>query len=321
MKPSTTSHQPLATLIVLCYQQEDFVEESILSMFEQDYRPLQVIICDDCSTDGTVAKIESLLPRAPSDIDVKFVKNKVNLGLSGNINSGFDVSSGDYVFMAAGDDISVPNRISRCMEAWSAAGYKHDLICTQFEDMDENSKPTGIVGGSFFFPDEKLPVHKWRCGATGACAAYSRRVFTEFGPIDTDVRSEDWVLSFRAWLLGGGLLIEEPLVKHRTHSSSISVQTRSISDLPSREKRRLAREKVAIGSAGIAREWSQAWKVMSRDEVIGRKLDRQREVAEMIVHSYQQTKLKLLGNTVKLAAAGHGRVALRLFARNIFGMH
>ena len=225
MKSTAPDERPLVSLIVLCYQQEEFVEESIASMFDQDYRPLEIIICDDCSQDATVEKIEATLANAPDDVDVKFIKNMENLGISGNINSGFDVSSGDYIFMAAGDDISVPERVSRCMDVWAEADYEPDLMCSKFEDIDEDSNSTGVIGGSFFFPDTTLSVDKWRCGATGACAAYSRRVFLDFGPIDNAVRSEDWVLSFRAWLLGGGLFIDEPLVKHRTHSRSISVIT------------------------------------------------------------------------------------------------
>ena len=51
----------LASICITCYNQEDTIRESLLSAFNQSYRPLEIVICDDNSTDGTNAVIDEVL--------------------------------------------------------------------------------------------------------------------------------------------------------------------------------------------------------------------------------------------------------------------
>ena len=122
------------------------------------------------------------------------------------------------------------------------------MACSYFEEIDEKSRPTGYVKEHVMFvPTTSTPVLKWRCGATGACVAYNRVLYDKYGPLDRRVISEDWVFAFRAWLEKGIGLLREPLVKHRTHSESISVMARQVSQVPDRESRCRRRRMVQAG--------------------------------------------------------------------------
>ena len=50
---SDVTERPLVTFALLAYNQERFVREAVRAAFEQTYRPLEIILSDDCSQDGT----------------------------------------------------------------------------------------------------------------------------------------------------------------------------------------------------------------------------------------------------------------------------
>ncbi len=52
--------RPLVSFVLLAYNQERYVEEAIAGAFAQDYSPLEIILSDDCSTDGTYAIMQRM---------------------------------------------------------------------------------------------------------------------------------------------------------------------------------------------------------------------------------------------------------------------
>jgi glycosyltransferase involved in cell wall biosynthesis len=196
-------------------------------------------------------------------------RNAHNLGLAGNINHAFELSAGQFIVIQAGDDISVPERVEKLVQRWQDPTAHVDLVCSYFEEIDINGKPTGYIERNVVFvPDKNKQISKWRCGATGACAAYSRILYEKYGPLDMRVFSEDWVYSFRAWLESGIAVVEEPLVKHRTHSIALSVIHQNINAVQDEPLRWRHRRKNAENSLGIAEEWLRAWKISGNKDDI-----------------------------------------------------
>jgi len=62
----TSSSQPVVGVLVTCFNHERYVEQALNSLAAQTYGALQLAIVDDCSTDGSVARIEAWLERYPS---------------------------------------------------------------------------------------------------------------------------------------------------------------------------------------------------------------------------------------------------------------
>ena len=90
---------PLVTIIVPTYNCGHFLPQCVTSLLMQTYRKLEVIILDNCSSDGTPSIVQSYC-----DARVKYVRNASNIGHIRNFNTGVEMARGDYVWIVAADD-------------------------------------------------------------------------------------------------------------------------------------------------------------------------------------------------------------------------
>lgn len=76
------SNQPLVSVVIPCYNHESFVQDSIQSVIDQPYQNIELIIIDDGSKDGSVEKIQEMIP-ACQERFVRFeFQYRPNKGLS-----------------------------------------------------------------------------------------------------------------------------------------------------------------------------------------------------------------------------------------------
>lgn len=174
-----------------------------------------------------------------------------------------------------------------------------------------------------FVPDTTMPVLNWKCGATGACVAYNRVLFDKYGPLDTRVISEDWVFAFRAWLEKGIGLVKEPLVKHRTHSESISVMARHLSKIPDRQSRCRRRRTLQAGSLGIAEEWLKAWRIAKPGDPSGTEGDLEElvQLRRAQYEAFEASPMQVVRMAPKVRELGGGLMALKMVIRHVFGVY
>ena len=93
---------------------EDFLESSIDTLLSQSYKNIEVIVCDNASTDNTQLIVERY---RSEDTRVRYHRTKKNLGAASNYNSTFHMSHGKYFKWAAHDDIIHENYIEQCVTA------------------------------------------------------------------------------------------------------------------------------------------------------------------------------------------------------------
>lgn len=208
---------PLVTVILFCFNQERTVGEAALSCLQQDYDgPLEIIFSDDCSTDETCTILQELAFTYQGKHTVRLRRNPVNLGIGGHYNVAITEAQGDLVFTAAGDDISLPQRVSTITSAWLEAHRIPDLITSNLIKIDENGIETGVID----VDDLSLwdSPEKWmakRPYVIGAAHAFTRRMHERFGNFISEVVYEDQIMAFRMTLGGGGVKVGRPLVKYR----------------------------------------------------------------------------------------------------------
>ncbi len=91
------------SICMITYNHAEFVEKAIRSVFAQvvDY-PIELVICDDASSDGTPDIIRSLLP--PANIVVKLNLRESNVGMLRNFSAAIEMCSGQYIALLEGDD-------------------------------------------------------------------------------------------------------------------------------------------------------------------------------------------------------------------------
>lgn len=101
--------EPLVSVLIISYNQEQFIASTIDSVLTQTYKNIEILIGDDASTDNTAAIIESYQARYPDVI--KPVYHHQNVGIPKNINSILSKVSGEYISILGGDDLYVPDKI------------------------------------------------------------------------------------------------------------------------------------------------------------------------------------------------------------------
>ena len=147
----TLAADPLVSLIVLCYNQAQFVVETLESVKAQTYKTTQLIIVDDCSTDGSVAIIERWLKE--NGIDCTFIRHQQNYGLCKTVNDALAAASGKYISMVASDDIWLPDKIERQVKIMESQPEHVAVLYSDAFQIDENGHP---LPDTFVPPSRRL---------------------------------------------------------------------------------------------------------------------------------------------------------------------
>lgn len=95
---------------------EPYVAEALHFLLAQQYEPLEIILCDNASTDRTW----EILQASASDPRVCVHRSEIDLGAVANFSTAFRLSRGAYFAWAAADDHVTPTFISRCLDALRA---------------------------------------------------------------------------------------------------------------------------------------------------------------------------------------------------------
>lgn len=147
-----TQGLPLVSIVAVCYNHEKYLEETLDSIKAQTYPNIQLIIMDDCSQDGSVAKIEQWINR--NDINCKFIAHKENQGLCKTLNHSIGYCKGKYFHGISCDDILVSEKTEKQVHLLEDLDDTYGMVCSNFKRIDE--KGTTIVEkyfkDNFVFP-------------------------------------------------------------------------------------------------------------------------------------------------------------------------
>ena len=229
---------PWVSMLLIAYRQADTVAAAIAGALAQTYPALEILVSDDASDDGTWAAIEAALAGYRGPHRIVRNRNPVNLGIGAHLSQLVAMSQGELIFIAAGDDVSLPQRCERTVAAWLAHQRRPDLIASALIDIDAQGGSHGIVRPS--------DLADWRNAADwiahqphviGAGQAWTRRVFERFGPLPAGTVAEDLIMVFRAVVSGGAITLDEALVQYRrgglsqrrraTHAAQVSAKLAS----------------------------------------------------------------------------------------------
>ena len=95
-----TDPKPLVTIGIPTYNREGLVGRAIESALAQDHPRIEIVISDNCSSDGTARICEEFAARHPQ---IRYVHQPTNLGATRNFQAVLDLAAGWY-FMRPGDD-------------------------------------------------------------------------------------------------------------------------------------------------------------------------------------------------------------------------
>src|SRR5436309_1782231 len=138
---SASPAKPLLTFALAALNQERFIREAVEAAFAQTYSPLEIILSDDHSEDRTfeIMKQMAAAYRGPHKIILN--QNPARRCIGGHINRIIEISSGELIVGAAGDDVSLPERAQVTYETWEKSGRRATSIYSNFTQIDESGNP------------------------------------------------------------------------------------------------------------------------------------------------------------------------------------
>lgn len=242
----TKDKNAAVTLVVFAYNQEIYIEAAVNSALTQDYPNLKIVISDDCSRDRTFERAKKLVDSYAGSHVIELRRNDKNLGLTNHVNTVISQVDTELVVVAAGDDISLPHRVSKLVDVYQRSDRPKLLSSTAFRIDEAGNLLDGLA------PDRVIPIEDLdsvvdslnavdhRVGLyLGATGAWSMDLWKKYGPIQHTHCWEDVVMGFRAALEGSYKFVDEPLVKYRVNIGLSSQSAQSLAGRVATRKSRI----------------------------------------------------------------------------------
>lgn len=224
----------MVTVIIPTYNREHLVLDALDSVRAQDFRPVEIVVVDDGSTDNTVGLVEAWAQQyAGPDLGVRLV-SQPNLGGNAARNAGIRAASGEFVAFLDSDDTWSPGKLSKQVGYLEANPGCGAVYC----GLEEVDAASGIVLGApvSSFPQGTLfpEILVRDITAPTSCYMLRRRVFEVAGYFDEALEArQDWDMWIRVAQQFPIGAVAENLVQLRHHAGA-----RTASD-PMREIRAL----------------------------------------------------------------------------------
>ncbi len=216
----------LVTIILPVFNGEKYIEQMLNSIYLQDYRPIEVIVSDDESKDKTVRIINTWIKkRYMNNISFKFIRNKKNIGLSGNISQVVKYVHGKYLFLADQDDLWESNKVSEqvnylrehidcemCICDRSAIDERNRIVCKslmRYEHINFQKRDY-----------REVLTHGSQYPANAIClkTEHLNKIF----PIPSQVCEHDTFIAIMAVHYGNIGYVRKPLTLYRIHDNNLS---------------------------------------------------------------------------------------------------
>lgn len=129
--------KPLVSLGIPVYNGERYIAQMLDALLTQTYENLELVICDNASTDGTEAICRTSVAQ---DRRIRYHRNATNIGVIANFRRVMVRSSGDFFMWAAADDIKPPNAVEQCVDALVRnphAVMAHGIVLVRTEGGDD----------------------------------------------------------------------------------------------------------------------------------------------------------------------------------------
>ena len=206
---------PDLTVVMPVYNSGPYLAVAVESILNQTYRSFELLVLDDCSTDGSRQVIEEY-----DDSRIRLVVNEENLGQTRTLNQGLKLADSELIVRMDHDDISHPERLQRQVEFLREyADVAVVGVCIRWIDA------SGRVIGKKRMPEDTLVLRfaqLFRCPLAHGAVAFRRSIILdELGGYDESILfSQDWELWARVLNQHKIVNIPEYLVDIRVHGAS-----------------------------------------------------------------------------------------------------
>jgi glycosyltransferase involved in cell wall biosynthesis len=199
------SKKPLISVLILTYNQAQFIEAALLSVVSQisSSYDLEILLTDDGSDDGTVDIIKSFSERSP--VGITFFENKHQgvTAIAQNFLSMINIASGDFVAFLAGDDSYVEGRFEAQLKSFLENPSLQIIYTDGVNRIDgkfgEHCHPVPVI--DLMESGDSKKVYNYL--TTEAPILFIQGVLARLDflratqPFDTDLIADDWVFNIK----------------------------------------------------------------------------------------------------------------------------
>jgi len=221
----TDQDSPLISIVVLNWNGYPVLENCLRSLYNQTYRPLEIIVVDNASTDGSVDFLKQKFQ------DVNLIINEKNLGFGAGNNIGILASRGKYIMMLNNDTRLDP----KCVEELKRSLEKDKNYGACASKIFLASKPDVIDGAGIVVCPDGLSFGRGRLEkkdqyeeeeeiffASDCACLYRREMLEDIGLYDEDffAYADETDMGWRAQLAGWRCIYSPKAIVYHHHSTS-----------------------------------------------------------------------------------------------------
>lgn len=182
---------PLVTVAIPLYNHEDYIEDCLRSVVEQDYKNIELIVIDDGSPDNSYDKAKAFLDNQ-TQLDNYILKTRKNKGMCNTLNEIIELSSGKYFSVMGSDDCWMIDKISDQVAYLEqhddvALVHSNSIIINNDGVIGNTIDYSGKVNSGFMHEDF---IYR-RGGINTPSILFKKEVFNEIGQYDPNFRWED----------------------------------------------------------------------------------------------------------------------------------
>ena len=210
--------KPQVSIIMATHNCAMTIRESLDSIVNQSFEDWEFIICDDCSSDDTVAILNEYSTLYPEKIVI--LTNGYNMKLSYSLNRCLQIAKGKYVARMDGDDISEPTRLQEQFD-FLESHSQYSVVGTNMAQFDVSGVFGEIKTHENPLPQELLTTTPF-CHATIMMRKSAYDAIGGYTVAKRTIRGQDIDLWFRFFKLGLiGYNIQKPLYRVREDRAAI----------------------------------------------------------------------------------------------------
>ncbi len=214
-------------VLLATYNGEDYIEEQLISLFNQTYQEFELLIRDDGSTDCTLEIVEKYKLKYSNRIKV-IIDNKKGLGPSGNFSELMRYATADYIMFCDQDDIWIPHKIEitleKMLELEKAYGVAAPILVHSdltIVDRDLNVINSSMSQAQKLYANENDFNQLLMQNTITGCTMMINKALREMTRVvPKEAIMHDWWLGLVASSLGTIGYIDEALILYRQHGKN-----------------------------------------------------------------------------------------------------
>lgn len=214
----------MISIAMATYNGAKYLKEQIDSILNQSIQDFELVVCDDCSDDETLAILKEY-----QDVDkrIRVYNNESNLGFKKNFEKAMSLCEGEYIALSDQDDIWMPNHLEILLNAIG----NNVLACGNADIVDENGCDLGMTLKEQetldYIPKDNLKkalsILIYRNPYQGASMLMKRDLLIRIIPFPNGIEYHDTWIALVSCFCGGLVYVDDILLKYRRTGNNVTI--------------------------------------------------------------------------------------------------